>query len=33
VFGQLTQDEFLTADGGGFEVAAVKELLDGFPDD
>ena len=24
-------DEFLAADGGGFEVAAVKELLDGFP--
>jgi hypothetical protein len=33
VCGQVAQDDFLTADGGGFKVAAVKELLDGFPDD
>jgi hypothetical protein len=33
VFGQVAQDDFLAADGGGFEVPAVKELLDGFLDD
>ena len=33
MFGQAAQDDFLAADGGGFEVPAVKELLDGFFDD
>ena len=33
VFGQVTQDDFLAANGGAFKVAAVEEILDGFLDD
>src|SRR4029450_2182271 len=33
VFGQVTQDDLLAADGGRLEMAAVEKFLDGFFDD